>query len=117
MRPTNLCCIGTKAMKNGPRGHQEVLHVPGQALPCQQMRVRGDAIIPVKKLCKREHPVTCQKEQTWRGPVRGVSTKLQEEERERRQNYIPEVSVLGQETMAVGPDTEEMLTVLDLGSL
>lgn len=49
--------------------------------------------------------------------MRGVSTKLQEEERERRQNYIPEVSVLGQETMAVDPDTEEMLTVLVLGSL
>ena len=52
-----------------------------------------------------------------KGPVRGISLKLQEEERERRLDFVPEVSALEQETIQIDPDTRDMLESLGYGSL
>ena len=52
-----------------------------------------------------------------RGPVRGISLKLQEEERERRMDFVPEVSAVDTDVIEVDPETKAMLRSLDMASL
>jgi len=44
--------------------------------------------------------------------VRGISLKLQEEERERRMDYVPETSAVNTEHITVDPDTKALLSKL-----
>lgn len=49
--------------------------------------------------------------------VRGISLKLQEEARERKDNYVPEVSALSVDKIEVDSDTRAMLRAIDHGKL
>merc|ERR1711977_370194 len=55
-----------------------------------------------------------------RGPVRGISLKLQEEERERRLDYIPDISAVDLEIekgIEIDQDTKNMLRAMDMAGL
>merc|ERR1712139_180474 len=55
-----------------------------------------------------------------KGPVRGISLKLQEEERERRMDYIPDISAVDLEIekgIEIDTDTKNMLRAMDMANL
>ena len=79
------------------------------------------ASIPSKKLRNKIAGfVTHLMKRIQRGPVRGISLKLQEEEREKRLDFVPTVSHVDaviQQGLLVDPATMEMLAAMDFGDV
>ncbi|KAM0789386.1 40S ribosomal protein S17 [Microbotryomycetes sp. NB124-2] len=78
------------------------------------------AIIPSKRLRNKIAGFTTHlMKRIQKGPVRGISFKLQEEERERKDNYVPEVSALDTQgaPLEVDPDTKDLLRSLGFDAL
>ncbi|KAF9547684.1 40S ribosomal protein S17 [Mortierella hygrophila] len=76
------------------------------------------AIIPSKRLRNKIAGFTTHlMKRIQRGPVRGISFKLQEEERERKDNYIPEFSALDTSAIEIDTDTQALLKSLNFEEL
>nr|3JBN_W Chain W, 40S ribosomal protein eS17 [Plasmodium falciparum 3D7]3JBO_W Chain W, 40S ribosomal protein eS17 [Plasmodium falciparum 3D7]3JBP_W Chain W, 40S ribosomal protein eS17 [Plasmodium falciparum 3D7] len=71
------------------------------------------AIIPSKRMKNKVAGfVTHLMKRIQKGPVRGISLKLQEEERERRLDFVPEKSQIDVSVIYVEPDTLRMIKSL-----
>ena len=76
------------------------------------------ALIPSKRLRNKVAGFTTHLiRRIQKGPVRGISFKLQEEERERRDNFVPDVSALNTSSIEVDADTKAMLRSIEFGNL
>lgn len=79
---------------------------------CQEV-----AAIPSKRLRNKIAGFTTHlMKRIQKGPVHGISFKLQEEERERRDNYVPEKSEIADRQIKVDRDTKAMLVSMNMFS-
>ncbi|CAD7691186.1 unnamed protein product [Nyctereutes procyonoides] len=104
--PANVGRVHTKTVKTAVPVIDKYYLRLGKDLHTNKHVCEETAIIPSKKL---------------RNEIAGYVThwmkRIQREERERRENYMPEISALDQEIIEVDPDTKLMLKLLDSGSL
>jgi len=80
------------------------------------------AVIPSKRLRNKIAGFTTHlMQRIQKGPVRGISFKLQEEERERKDQYTPEISAIDpaslENGLQVDTDTKDMLRSLGVSPL
>ena len=78
------------------------------------------AVVPSKRMRNKIAGfVTHLMKRIQRGPVRNISLKLQEEERERRLDFVPEVSAIDKAKGPISIDsvTQDMLAAMDFPSI
>ena len=74
------------------------------------------AVIPSKRLRNQISGfVTHLMKRIARGPVRGISLVLQEEERERRDNFVPDKSIIETLTQHIEVDSQTMNMLASIG--
>ncbi|KAI9202217.1 ribosomal protein S17e [Polychytrium aggregatum] len=111
--------VRTKTVKKASRVVIEKYY-PRLTLDFQtNKRICGEvAIIASKRLRNKIAGFTTHlMKRIQRGPVRGISFKLQEEERERKDNYVPEVSALAVDTVEIDQDTNALLKSLNFDGI
>ncbi|KAK2655622.1 hypothetical protein Ddye_008674 [Dipteronia dyeriana] len=73
------------------------------------------AIIPSKRLRNKIAGFSTHlMKRIQKGPVRGISLKLQEEERERRMDFVPDESAIKTDQIEVDKETLDMLEALGM---
>ncbi|KAF5729398.1 hypothetical protein HS088_TW21G01563 [Tripterygium wilfordii] len=118
VRDSSPHCKNYEITPRTPSASRVVNHLMNLMMHLISSYIGEVAIIPLKRLCNKIAGFSTHlMKRIQKGPVRGISLKLQEAERERCMDFVPDVSAIKTDEIKFDKETLDMLAAIGMSDV